>query len=131
MQAEIPMEAWQILAQVGGAPAVLALIGWLFWKNAIKVELERQGTQLHAELKHVRESVEKDLGLMSATIREVQKMVGVDRLEVRDEQRNHREDLVRAKERLQRLEILAEQCLLEKRGRARRLVHSPEDPVND
>jgi hypothetical protein len=60
-----------ILVQMGGAPAAIGFIFWLFWVNGLKPYLTRVTTEMKSELHQVRVSVEKDMAMLSNTIQEV------------------------------------------------------------
>ena len=60
-----------ILVQMGGAPAAIGFIFWLFWVNGLRPYLTRVTSEMKGELHQVRISVEKDMAMLSNTIQEV------------------------------------------------------------
>jgi hypothetical protein len=96
-------EMWQTIIQVFGTPGLI--LAGLYWMWHGKVE---------AEIGRVMDRIETDVGRMTSAVEGIRRDLNSHREVVLAEQQAHRE-------RLQRLEIIAEQAQAEKEGRARRL----------
>ena len=100
---DVTPELWQTVIQVGGTPALIMVGIYWMWKTGVQDEIRR-----------VTRRVELDVERMATSVDGIRSDLQAHRDAVLAEQQAHRD-------RLQRLEILAEQAQAEKEGRARRI----------